>query len=86
MLEPMSFEEAKKIILRQQEDLQNLTIIIEDSAKTIQSLSEETTRLLMLCAEKEKVIAKLNEVIHSMQSEHSQEYRIDASKRGERLD
>lgn len=86
MLEITSLKDAKKIILRQQEDLQRLTKIIDDASTTIKESSGEIIRLLKLCSEHEKTIAKLNEVICNMHAEQTQEYRVDASKRGERLD
>ena len=86
MLEIISLEDAKKIMLRQQEDLQRLTKIIDDASVTIRESSGEITRLLKLCSDHEKTIAKLNEVICNMHAEQAQEYRVDASRRGERLD
>lgn len=86
MLEATSLEEAKKIIVRQKENLQRLTKIIDDASITIRESSGEIIRLLKLCSDHEKTIAKLNEVIYNMHEEQTQEYRVDASKRGERLD
>lgn len=86
MYENISPDEMKKLLFRQQEDLQNLTVIKDEYVSTIKKQDAEITRLLRLLEEREEQVRKLNEVVQQMHNERATEYRADASKRGERIE
>ena len=81
-----SLEDANRIILRQQGDLTELNALSGKYLDVINTQAREIERLLEITHDCEIMISKLNEIVQNMQSERDLMYRVDASKRRERLE